>query len=125
MRYRIAINVVGLSFIGFVQRFPARKPGLNVVPVFNPLLAELPAQIDESFLPYVWKIAKALTRVLEQDSHFVDLMNQRHQMRYCFDVLYAGPAVPVEWRGVPRFLDFRIQLTNVIPLFHDICKQRP
>src|SRR5262247_203097 len=117
----IRILSVTLS-VCFIQRLPAGKSCVDVVPVFDLIFSELPTQVDEPAPAHVWKVAQTAIRVFQQDTHVLDLVNPKHKQRDGFDILDAGPAVPVERRIVPSFLNVGVQFPNVVPLLADVSK---
>src|SRR6185295_8692252 len=66
--------------VRFVERFAAGKTGFDVVPILDALFAELPAQVHNAPLTHVGEIAEPLVRVLEDDPHFLDVLNQKHEV---------------------------------------------
>src|SRR5215467_3495955 len=105
-----------------IQRLPSGKSRLDLVPVFDLILPQLPTQVDYPASAHVWKIAQAAIRVLQQDTHVFDLVNPKHKLRNGFDIFDARPAVPVKRRVVPSFLNVRVQFSNVVPFLADYSK---
>src|SRR5262249_56509601 len=89
------------SPVGFIERLPACKAGLDVVPILDPFLAQLPAQIHDLSLTHIRKIAESLAGILQKDTHIFDLVDQKHQMRHGFHVFHAEFAITVELGVVP------------------------
>jgi hypothetical protein len=105
-----------------IQRLPSGESRLDVVPVFDLILPELPTQVNYPASAHVWKVAQALIRVFQQDTHVFDLVNPKHEPRNGFDILDARPAVPVKRRLVPSFLNVRVQFPNVVRFLTDFSK---
>src|SRR5262245_61397262 len=70
------------SPIRFIQRLTTGKPGFDVVPIFNPVLAELPAQVNNSALSHIREVAKTPVGVFQQDAHFLDLVDEKSEVGY-------------------------------------------
>src|SRR5881397_3770281 len=104
------------SLVRLIQPLPAGEAGLDVMPVLDGLFTKLPTQVNQAALPHVGKITEALIDILEHDTHFLDLVNQEHQVRNGLHVGHTGFAEAIVRRLVAGFLDFRMELLDPIPL---------
>src|SRR5262249_3950203 len=106
-----------------IQWLPSGKSRLDLVPVFDLILSQLPTQqVDYPASAHVWEVAQPLISVLQQDTHVFDLVNPIHKLRHGFDIFDARAAVPVKRRVVPSFLNVRVQFSNVVPFLADYSK---
>src|SRR5437762_13918637 len=61
--------------IRLIQRFAPRESRFDLVPVTNVFLTDLPAEINQSTLPQIRKVAQSLVGVFEENAHLLDLVN--------------------------------------------------
>src|SRR5438874_775996 len=122
--HRPPLQLIPYSFIRLVQRLPAAKARLDIVPIANRFFPELPAQIDHPSLPHVRKIAEALVDVLQQDAHFLDLVAEDHEVGNRIDVRHSKLAEPVLRTALPRLLNFRMKLADSSPFIRDLPEDR-
>ena len=75
--------------------------------------------------PHVREVAKSLIGILQMNPHFLDLMEQEHEVRNGLDILDTVGSEGVHRRLVPNLLDFRIQLADTPPFPGDFLQNCP
>ena len=113
------------SFIFFVQGLPARKTGLDIVPVLDAVLTQLPTEVDHPAILYIWKVAESLFGVFEQHTQILDLVDERRQVGDRFHIFHTELAEPIERSAIPGFLNFGIQPADVLPFLTDFGQDSP
>src|SRR5215471_480483 len=117
------IRILSMTLsVCFIQRLPAGESCLDIVPVFDLILPELPTQVDHPSPAHVWKVAQAAIRVFQQNTHVFDLVNPKHKVRKGFNIFDARLAVPIERRTVPSLLNLGVQFPNMVPFLADLSK---
>src|SRR5437899_12027071 len=113
--------------IRLVQRLPAGEAGLDIMPVLNALLAQLPAQVDHPAILYIWKITQPFAGIFEQHTQVLNLLDQGHEVGNGSYILDTELTVSIQRRVVAGFLDFRIKLARAFPLladfFHELAER--
>ena len=61
----------------FLEGFPAREAGIQLMPEANLVLALLPAKIDEPSIAFGREVNQTLPNILQRNAQFNNLLDQR------------------------------------------------
>src|ERR1019366_10462441 len=96
MRSNCSMGICRQLPVGIVQGLAPGEAGFHVVPEFDGVFTQLPAEINHSSVPHVREVAKSLVDILKYNAHVTHSLKKTKEMRNGLDVFDAVGAVPIE-----------------------------